>query len=160
MNLLLEGNVVDTRDEAITVLSQKLRKVSDELEVARREAREWQEKYEETYAQTSAIQRVLQPQFDALKKLFGMLPAGNDAPAGEIRAPQFDQRWDAWKQKLGPGTAPARVIDALLMHGPLNRSQLRQAGELGWSTLDAATSRLKNLSLIEKVGDRWNLKAS
>jgi hypothetical protein len=25
--------------------------------------------------------------------------------------------------------------------------------------LDAAASRLKNLSLIEKVGDRWQLKA-
>lgn len=73
-------------------------------------------------------------------------------------APQFDQRWEAWKQKLGAGTAPARVIDALLKQGPLNRTQLRQFGELGWSTLDAATSRLKNLNLIEKSGDRWILK--
>lgn len=73
-------------------------------------------------------------------------------------APQFDPKWELWKQKLGGTTAPARVIQALLEHGPLNRTQLRSAAELGWSTLDAATARLKNLSLIEKVGDRWQLK--
>jgi hypothetical protein len=77
----------------------------------------------------------------------------------QASAPQFDPQWQAWKQKLGGNTAPAKVIDALLTHGPLNRTQLRSAAELGWSTLDAATARLKNLSLIEKSGDRWNLKS-
>jgi hypothetical protein len=80
------------------------------------------------------------------------------APAHTPTAPQFDPRWDAWKSKLGHGTAPARVIDSLLTHGGLTRVQLRQAGEMGWSTLDTATTRLKNLGLIEKVGDKWNLK--
>ena len=79
--------------------------------------------------------------------------------AASVGAPQFDPKWEAWKQKLGAGTAPSRVIEAILTHGPLSRTQLRAAGELGWSTMDAATARLKNLGLIEKVGDRWNLKA-
>jgi hypothetical protein len=83
----------------------------------------------------------------------------SEVPTSSVAAPQFDPRWEAWKQKLGAGTAPARVIDAILNHGPLSRTQLRAAGELGWSTLDAATARLKNLGLIEKVGDRWNLKS-
>jgi DNA-binding transcriptional ArsR family regulator len=76
-----------------------------------------------------------------------------------VAAPQFDPKWEVWKQKLGPSTAPARVIEAILGHGPLTRTQLRAAGELGWSTLDKATSRLNNLGLIEKVGDKWNLKS-
>jgi hypothetical protein len=103
----------------------------------------------------------LRQQMNTMQRGLGV--AAGEIPVAEVAggvAPQFDQRWEAWKQKLGAGTAPARVIDALLTHGPLNRSQLRQAGELGWSTLDAATARLKNLSLIEKVGDRWNLKTS
>jgi hypothetical protein len=91
----------------------------------------------------------------------GLRMAGGDeittVPLGS--SPQFDPKWKAWQDKLGQGTAPARVIGAILDHGPLNRSQLRQAAEMGWSTLDAATARLKNLSLIEKVGDRWNLKS-
>jgi len=90
----------------------------------------------------------------------GLRMAGGDevttVPLGG--APQFDPKWAAWQQKLGASTAPSRVIAAILEHGPLNRSQLRQAAEMGWSTLDAATARLKNLSLIEKIGDRWNLK--
>lgn len=80
------------------------------------------------------------------------------AVAGAPIAPQFDQKWEAWKQKLGAGEAPARVIDALLNHGPLNRTQLREAAGTAWSTLDAATARLKNLGLIEKIGDKWHLK--
>jgi len=103
----------------------------------------------------------LRQQMNTMQRGLGV--AAGEIPVAEVTgavAPQFDQRWEAWKQKLGAGTAPARVIDALLTHGPLNRSQLRQAGELGWSTLDAATARLKNLSLIEKIGDRWNLKTT
>lgn len=152
--LLLNGNVEDS-NTTVRVIED----LRTELKRAKQEAQEWRDKYEESYGQTMAIRRVLQPQFEALQKLFGMLPEGQSNFGQQPHAPQFDQKWEAWKQKLGPGTAPARVIDALLTHGPLNRSQLRQAGELGWSTLDAATSRLKNLSLIEKSGDRWNLKS-
>lgn len=100
---------------------------------------------------------MLRQQVETIRKGLGFA-IGDSSSGVAPSAPQFDQKWDAWKQKLGSGTAPARVIDALLTHGPLTRTQLRQAGELGWSTLDAATARLKNLQLIEKVGDRWNLK--
>lgn len=74
-------------------------------------------------------------------------------------APQFDPKWTAWMEKFGRDKCVSRVIQAILDHGPLSRSQLRQATKSGWSTLDEATSRLKNLQLIEKSGDRWNLKS-
>jgi hypothetical protein len=104
------------------------------------------------------LRRQLTPLYRALQAVFGELDGMGIRDADNPPAPQFDKKWELWKQKLGAGTAPSRVIDALLSHGPLTRTQLRQAGELGWSTLDVATSRLKNLGLIEKAGDRWNLK--
>lgn len=135
---LLEGSVTEMPTDRV----QELR---EEFEEFQRQMRE-------------ALARILQ-QVSVIRQ--GLSMAGGDesftAPAGGI-PPQFDQRWEAWKQKLGSTTAAARVIQAILDHGPLNRSQLRQATKSGWSTLDEATARLKNLQLIEKLGDRWNLK--
>lgn len=105
-----------------------------------------------------AVLAVLQMFSDSLRHIASGQMGIPDAVTVAPTSPQFDQKWEAWKQKLGSGTAPARIIDALLKQGPLNRTQLRSFGELGWSTLDAATSRLRNLGLIEKSGDRWNLK--
>jgi len=94
----------------------------------------------------------------------GLRISGGDeittVPIGGQMAPQFDPKWTAWIEKFGGSSNPAsRVIQAILDHGPLSRQQLRQAIKGGWSTLDAATARLKNLQLIEKSGDRWNLKS-
>lgn len=109
--------------------------------------------------QTGAALMQLRNQVDIIRSGLSVA-AGEISPGGVTpQAPQFDQRWEAWKQKLGAGTAPARVIDALLTHGPLNRNQLRAASEQAWSTLDASTQRLRNLGLIEKNGNRWNLKS-
>lgn len=101
------------------------------------------------------------PFYNLLRAIHGEIDAMGivePASASTPITPQFDQAWDAWKQKLGKDTATAKVIDAILSHGPLNRNQLRVTCQVGWSTLDAATARLKNLSLIEKIGDKWDLK--
>jgi hypothetical protein len=126
--------------------------VDNRIDDLRQEFRQFSEQVAKAMAE-------LRKQLNTMQRGLGV--AAGDIPESEVSssvAPQFDPRWEAWKQKLGPGTAPARVIDALLTQGPLNRTQVRQAGEMGWSTVDAALARLKNLSLIEKVGDRWNLK--
>lgn len=115
---------------------------------------------EEAARAVGELRRVLSPLYRSLQHVFGEMDSIGSVETPSGSAPQFDPKWEAWKQKLGAGTAPARVIDALLTHGPLNRNQLRQSSQMGWSTLDAATSRLKNLSLIEKNGDRWNLKTT
>jgi hypothetical protein len=159
--LQLEGQV-DTRDEtirslehAIESLTRKLTQTDEALRLERNRNGQMEHAFRE-------LRRLTQPFYKLLGAVHGELDGlGIDgAVSATPQAPQFDPRWEAWKQKLGPGLAPARIIDALLTHGPLNRTQLRQVAELGWSTLDAATSRLKNLSLIEKVSDRWKLKES
>lgn len=135
--------------------SEETKDLLRRLERAEREA----EHIREAAARSIGEMRdALHPLYRAMKLLFGEMGEIAGPGAGPVAAPQFDPKWEAWKQKLGPSTAPARIIDALLKHGPLNRNQLRQASEMGWSTLDAATGRLKNLSLIEKSGDRWTLK--
>lgn len=143
--------------------SEETKDLLRRLERAEREA----EHIREAAARSIGEMRdALQPLYRAMKLLFGEMgeiagPGAGPVAAPQfdpVAAPQFDPKWEAWKQKLGPSTAPARIIDTLLKHGPLNRNQLRQASEMGWSTLDAATGRLKNLSLIEKSGDRWTLK--
>jgi hypothetical protein len=105
------------------------------------------------------LRNLLFPLFRSLRLVFGELDqmgVVETVPLGG--APQFDPKWAAWMDKFGRDKCPARVIQAILDHGPLSRSQLRQAIKAGWSTLDEATARLKNLQLIEKSGDRWNLK--
>ena len=111
-------------------------------------------------AKRDAVVALLQMFADSIRHIASgkMDIPDNPSNFGQPVAPQFDQKWEAWKQKLGHGTAPSRVIDSILSHGPLSRTQLRSAGEMGWSTLDAALARLKNLQLIEKQGDRWHLK--
>lgn len=154
---LLEGEQQYAEDsQEVQQLRADLRELSRKLEHAELEARHTREDMARVLQR---LREMTLPFLQLLRAIHGEIdavaPVSN--PPAPV-APQFDPRWEAWKQQLGVGTAPARVIDALLTHGPLNRTQLREAGELGWSSLDAATSRLKNLSLVEKVGDRWRLK--
>ena len=124
----------------------------DRVQILREEFEDFQRQMRE------ALSRILQ-QVAVMRQ--GMSMAGGDesftVPAGGT-APQFDPKWTAWMEKFGKDKCVSRVIQAILDHGPLSRSQLRQATKSGWSTLDEATARLKNLQLIEKSGDRWNLK--
>jgi hypothetical protein len=123
----------------------------DRLQELREEFEEYQRQVQE------ALSRVMQS-IAVIRQ--GLRMAGGDEvamPAGAA-APQFDPKWSAWMEKFGRDKCVSRVIQAILDHGPLSRSQLRQATKSGWSTLDEATARLKNLQLIEKSGDRWNLK--
>jgi molecular chaperone GrpE (heat shock protein) len=154
---LLEGEV-DNRDQEIRNLLRKVSELEDELAVSRAEGQRAHNRVERGVRLLRDSTRDI---LNGLKLIHGEMDAmipDTGISAGGVAAPQFDPRWDAWKQKLGTNTAPAKVIDALLTHGSLTRTQLRPVCEIGWSTLDAATGRLKNLGLIEKSGDRWILK--
>ena len=159
---LLSGDqeYVDAVDPQVTKLEVEVRDLKRQLAHAELEARHAKEDVTKTLAK---LRHMTLPFLNLLRAVHGEIDALGIMDTGlssvSAAAPQFDPRWEAWKQKFGP-TAPSRVIDALLTHGPLSRTQLRQAAEMGWSTLDAATTRLRNLGLIEKSGDRWNLKQS
>ena len=110
-----------------------------------------------------ALQHSLRSQYMALRAIFGEIEAAGveDAPPHSSgvtpAAPQFDPRWEAWKQKFA-GTKKAAVIDALLNHGSMSRAQLRAATNSGWSTIDKALAQLSGIDIIRKSGDKWSLK--
>jgi len=54
-------------------------------------------------------------------------PEGPQTSGGD---PRVRAVWDAWITKLGPGTATARCIEALCIHGELNTPQLKVAGKI------------------------------
>lgn len=111
-----------------------------------------------------SLQQVLAPLHRSLRAVFGEIEAGGvDAnpygpspSAAPSHVPQ-DAKWQPWIEKW-KGTKKAVVIQTLLEHGPLTRTQLRSATESGWSTIDAVTAQLQNLGLITKENEKWTLK--
>jgi uncharacterized coiled-coil protein SlyX len=112
------------------------------------------------------LQNILGPLHRAMRAIFGEIDAavpdfgfpGQNGPTPSPHGPQ-DAKWQPWIQKWS-GTKKAVVIQTLLEHGPLTRTQLRSATESGWSTIDAITAQLQNLGLITKENEKWTLKNS
>src|ERR1017187_2580496 len=117
---LLEGHQEYVQDRGPDVIEQLTRRIDalenriDELEADR------------PTIKRDAVVIVLSLLTESLRHVASGKMDIPDVSHAAMAAPQFDPRWDAWKQKLGAGQAPARIIDALLTHGPLNRTQLRQ----------------------------------
>lgn len=79
-----------------------------------------------------------------------------DTTGKRISDARVIERWASRKAKL-PSSA-CRVIDALLIHGDLNASQLRSAAKMAPQTVHDAVHKLKKLGLINKTRDRYTLK--
>jgi hypothetical protein len=98
------------------------------------------------------LRRVLLPLYTALQKVFGEIDVMS---VPEAAAPTVDNRkravWEAWKTKL-PGI-PAKMIDALLVHGALNQTQLRIHAQCARSSVPNAVMALNRAGLINKSGD-------
>jgi len=113
----------------------------------------------------SRLRTQLSPLYRALQSVFGDLDAAGveDRPtAGApdvpgVSTPRTSAVWDAWKQRLPP--AVGKVIDALLVHGELNQSQIKVAAQLGTSTVSDCIYKLNKAGLINKNGGRVSLKA-
>jgi hypothetical protein len=113
------------------------------------------------------LQTVLTPFRRAVQMIFGEIEAAGVPDIGDQATPATahssygpqDAKWQPWIAKW-QGTKKAVVIQTLLDHGPLTRTQLRSATESGWSTIDAITAQLQNLGLITKENEKWTLKNS
>jgi hypothetical protein len=107
---------------------------------------------------TDALRKQLAPLYHALQMVFGELDAIGDAtePAGPHDA-RTKAVWESWKAKLGTG--PAKVIDALLLHGELSTQQLSIATGYHRNTVPQYVSQLHKAGLINKAGGRFSLKA-
>ncbi len=103
------------------------------------------------------MRTVLLPLYNALRRLFDEMESNGIA---EVATPVDDRKravWDAWKQRM-PGI-PARIIDALLLHGALTQTQLRIHAQCARSSVPNAVLALNRAGLINKEsGGRISLK--
>ena len=103
------------------------------------------------------LRRQLTPLYTALRQVFGEIDvldpdASEDvgvAPSGRVT-----QVWSDWKSKL-PNSC-GKVIDALLLHGPLNQQQICVSARISPNTLSGGTgviARMNKAGLWTKGSD-------
>jgi hypothetical protein len=108
-----------------------------------------------------ALRTTLLPLYHGLQVVFGHVEAMG--VSGEAGAPQNGsqsdatrQVWDSWKQKLGGLTAQA--IDILLLHGPMNQTQLRLQLRCASRSVTNIVGALNKAGLINKADGKITLK--
>lgn len=137
--------VLPNPHEQIADLRRQLADVQEDL-------RQERSKNAQGAAAVAELRRVLTPLYGGLRAVFGEMEALGVA---EVAAPGGDPRkrvvWEAWKQRL-PGI-PSKMIDALLVHGALNRTQLRIHAGCARSSIPNAIGTLYRAGVIDKRGD-------
>jgi hypothetical protein len=109
-------------------------------------------------AKVEALERVmenlretLRPLYTGLSGIFQQIDLA--APARPVASQAV---WDSWKQKLGGLTAKA--IDVLLLHGPMNQTQLRIQLHCATRSVTNIVGALNKAGLITKADGRIALR--
>ncbi len=143
-----------TSDDDRHILHDEIRELRRELTEAKREVR--QAKNDATRAM-AALRQQLNPLYRALQAVFGELDA---ADVSDDAAPKVNARrsavWESWKSRM-PGR-PAQVIDALLLHGPMNSTQIGIAIGMHRNNVPVVIHKLNKAGLIDKQGNKYALK--
>ena len=163
---LLDGEVEDPQALEIERLRTELRQAQRDASDARLEA---DRAREDANRALSMLRRQLNPLYRAMQAVFGELDAAGvvDEPmaAGEPPRPAatgaVDDRtravYESWKARLGP--MAGKVIDALLVHGDMNTTQLSIAAQIHRTNVPKVIYKLNQAGLINKNGGRFSLKA-
>lgn len=150
----LLGEYVDPADDSAE-LRRRIARLSAQLEDARAETREAQNKSKNAMRALQNLQRQLAPMYNALRAVFGefeLIGSSDDVPSQRVSGV-----WDSWKSKLGG--KQAEFIQAMLDHGhPMTSEQLRVATHTGRSTVPQIIYKLNTLGLINKNGGKFSLK--
>jgi hypothetical protein len=154
MPLLLEGQVYD-RDQLIESMQDEIEQLRSDLIVARAESARAVQQANRAVAK---LRTILSPLYGGLRELFGELDKfGGDEM---VASPADDSRtkavWENWKQKM-PGN-PAKIIDALLLHGEMNTQQVAIAIGLHRTSIPKLIYQLNQAGLINKNGGKFSLK--
>lgn len=150
----LEGDVINVEadEHEVTELRSEIRKLRTALEQEKRTAK--QSATHMAHA-TSNLRRQLKPLYQALQQIFGELDTFGASESTDV-TPRVSTVWESWKGKLGIG--PAKVIDALLLHGQMNTAQLSIATGYHRNTVPQYVSVLNRAGLITKNGGVFSLK--
>lgn len=168
--LMVRDNIIDVesdpRAEKIDSLERQVAKLRGELSDARHELTRVRE---DSNRALTSLRQQLSPLYRALQRVFGelddagVLDGATPAPIANAPSPpptsdggRVQAVWNAWKQKLN---APCgRIIDALLVHGEMNTTQLSVAAQMHKSNVSKAIQKLNEVSVINKNGGRFSLK--
>src|SRR5258708_22662411 len=155
---MIEGRV-DTRDAELDDLRKEMSALK--LKLAHAELELTHAKSEATKA-VSGLRRTLSPLYQSLQALFGDIDAVapgdfNDAPSAASAAKSTSAVWDAWKSKLRKNCG--RIIDALLVHGELNATQIAITTGIDRSNVPKSIYKINQAGLINKNGGNYSLKA-
>lgn len=161
MRRLLEGAVdaepIDDSREEIRDLAGQVRDLQAQLRDAKREL---MQRERETSHALGALRKQLSPLYRALQAVFGELDAaGTDDSAPSVATngnPRTAAVWQAWKDRVGG--QPAKLIDALLLHGEMTASQIAIAIQISPKNVAQVVHKLNKASLLQKNGNKFSLK--
>ena len=154
---LIEGAIMpDVDSSEVDDLREEIRQLKYDLSTAQREVSAAKRDAARALAN---LRKQLGPLYQALQMVFGELDAAGveepSAASGPVNA-RTAAVWENWKEKLGLG--PGKVIDALLLHGEMNTSQLAIATGYNRKTVPQYVSACKAAGLINKNGQKFSLK--
>lgn len=142
--IVVRGEVVDHRDARIDELERENRRLNSALAQALSDVRTAEARMGRA---VSTLRKQLSPLYRALADVFGELDQIGDTAPPEMRASSGNAAaYEQWKQKLGK--ACARVIDALLTHGPLDNKALVLATGYDRTTLPRPIAKLRQAGLL------------
>jgi hypothetical protein len=158
---LLPSSGNPPRDEQdYELLRRKVERLQDELADAKLKIQEERNRSAKTLRAQGRLHQELSGLYRALKGVMEELPDEEEIPSvasgGAVPSPRNAAVWNAWKERLG-GQA-AKVIDALILHGEMNTTQLVIATGVPRSTMPSIIFRLNKASLINKNGRNFSLK--
>ena len=153
MRMLTDGEVIDPLDARASDLEDENRTLKQALSRANADI---ERERRANAVVVRELRRQLTPLYQALQALFGELDAIPDSGAGTAAAPRNQAVWDAWKKRLGG--KPSELIDALLLHGDMDSSQIAIAIQCHRNSVPQIVYKLNKAGLLNKNGGRFSLK--
>src|ERR1700733_2294560 len=140
-------NALPDREAQFRSLQQELLNRNRQLNEAEEALRQEKQKNATIEAGVQQLRTVLSPLFQALQLVFGEIDAMGVGGSTAVE-PQKKAIWEDWKNKLDPQCAKA--IDALLIHGEMNQTQLRLHVKCAKGSVAGIVFRLNRAGLINK----------
>lgn len=157
---LLEGEVVEPCADCAR-LRELNRHLNDELAAIQRENDDLKKRVSVAGAPVARLREKLDPFYKLLQSIFGDIDAIGPDPSPVVAGGSVPLKsspiWDSWKNRMAG--APAKIIDALLLHADASVEQLVVLTQITRKkTIYDAIARMNKAGIINKNGGRFSLK--
>ena len=163
---LLEGEVIDPSDESeVDRLRGELRRVSGDRDALRVEVTRLRQRVNQIDGPAAQLRQNLMPLYQALQAIMGDIEvidpqtfeSSSQGTPADRPAPERSAIWESWKQRLSG--APAKIIDALLLHREVTVEQLVVLTQISRKqTIYDAIHRMNKAGIIDKNDGKFSLK--